>query len=115
MAVTRGEDKPLPPSSAATPAMEGKAVIPTSASPWDLKKRDTTPAEVFDSLLVPHSLGFIEPILRLAAEIEIERPRVAFLCEYAVHNIYVFVFDCLWFVCRMVILTELIYDKFSKL
>lgn len=36
--------------------------------------------EVFDHEVVPASLGTIAPILRVAAEIEHERPRVAYLC-----------------------------------
>lgn len=37
--------------------------------------------EVFDNEVVPSSLSSITPILRVAAEIEPERPRVAYLCE----------------------------------
>lgn len=36
--------------------------------------------EVFDNEVVPSSLGSIAPVLRIAAEIEHERPRVAYLC-----------------------------------
>lgn len=36
--------------------------------------------EVFDHEVVPASLGSIAPILRVATEIENERPRVAYLC-----------------------------------
>ncbi|KAJ4971022.1 hypothetical protein NE237_004121 [Protea cynaroides] len=38
--------------------------------------------EVFDNEVVPSSLGSIVPILRVAAEIESERPRVAYLCRF---------------------------------
>ncbi|XP_058067565.1 callose synthase 5 [Magnolia sinica] len=38
--------------------------------------------EVFDNEVVPSSLGSIAPILRVAAEIESERPRVAYLCRF---------------------------------
>ncbi|KAI4310785.1 hypothetical protein MLD38_035735 [Melastoma candidum] len=38
--------------------------------------------EVFDKEVVPSSLINIEPILRAAAEIEQERPRVAYLCRF---------------------------------
>ncbi|CAN8270758.1 unnamed protein product [Cochlearia groenlandica] len=38
--------------------------------------------EVFDHEVVPASLGTIAPILRVAAEIEHERPRVAYLCRF---------------------------------
>lgn len=40
----------------------------------------TVSIEVFDHEVVPASLGTIAPILRVAAEIEHERPRVAYLC-----------------------------------
>lgn len=40
----------------------------------------TMSIEVFDHEVVPASLGTIAPILRVAAEIEHERPRVAYLC-----------------------------------
>lgn len=36
--------------------------------------------EVFDNEVVPSSLQSIAPILRVAAEIQAERPRVAYLC-----------------------------------
>ena len=38
--------------------------------------------EVFDNEVVPSSLSSIAPILRVAAEIEPERPRVAYLCKF---------------------------------
>jgi hypothetical protein len=38
--------------------------------------------DVFDSEVVPSSLSSIASILRVANEIERERPRVAYLCEY---------------------------------
>ncbi|KAG0482011.1 hypothetical protein HPP92_010095 [Vanilla planifolia] len=38
--------------------------------------------EVFDNEVVPSSLSSIAPILRVAAEIEPERPRVAYLCRF---------------------------------
>jgi callose synthase len=41
--------------------------------------------EVFDNEVVPASLASISPILRVANEIETERPRVAYLCMY-MHN-----------------------------
>ena len=37
--------------------------------------------EVFDHEVVPSSLVSIVPILRVASEIEHERPRVAYLCK----------------------------------
>ncbi|KAG2328799.1 hypothetical protein Bca52824_011527 [Brassica carinata] len=42
----------------------------------------TMSIEVFDHEVVPASLGTIAPILRVAAEIEHERPRVAYLCRF---------------------------------
>ncbi|OMO56217.1 Glycosyl transferase, family 48 [Corchorus olitorius] len=38
--------------------------------------------EVFDNEVVPSSLSSIAPILRIAKEIEHERPRVAYLCRF---------------------------------
>ncbi|KAL7142002.1 hypothetical protein ABFS83_08G093200 [Erythranthe nasuta] len=38
--------------------------------------------EVFDNEVVPSSLQSIAPILRVAAEIQNERPRVAYLCRF---------------------------------
>ncbi|KAI9164724.1 hypothetical protein LWI28_000822 [Acer negundo] len=42
----------------------------------------TFSTEVFDNEVVPSSLGSIAPILRIATEIESERPRVAYLCRF---------------------------------
>eukprot|EP00257_Ricinus_communis_P021658 XP_015581193.1 callose synthase 5 isoform X2 [Ricinus communis] len=42
----------------------------------------TFSTEVFDNEVVPSSLGSIAPILRIANEIEHERPRVAYLCRF---------------------------------
>uniref|UniRef100_A0A5B6Z1A1 1,3-beta-glucan synthase n=1 Tax=Davidia involucrata TaxID=16924 RepID=A0A5B6Z1A1_DAVIN len=42
----------------------------------------TMSLEVFDNEVVPASLGSIAPILRVATEIENERPRVAYLCRF---------------------------------
>ncbi|GJN13540.1 hypothetical protein PR202_gb00254 [Eleusine coracana subsp. coracana] len=38
--------------------------------------------EVFDNEVVPSTLSSIAPILRVTAEIEPERPRVAYLCRF---------------------------------
>ncbi|KAH9320865.1 hypothetical protein KI387_015504, partial [Taxus chinensis] len=42
----------------------------------------TFSSEVFDTEVVPSTLGSIAPILQVAREIESERPRVAYLCRY---------------------------------
>ncbi|KAK9233157.1 hypothetical protein WN943_023406 [Citrus x changshan-huyou] len=42
----------------------------------------TFSTEVFDNEVVPYSLGSIAPILRIATEVESERPRVAYLCRF---------------------------------
>ncbi|KAK5793272.1 callose synthase 5-like [Gossypium arboreum] len=42
----------------------------------------TFSTEVFDNEVVPSSLSSIAPILRIAKEIETERPRVAYLCRF---------------------------------
>ncbi|KAL9313852.1 hypothetical protein ACSQ67_019304 [Phaseolus vulgaris] len=42
----------------------------------------TFSAEVFDNEVVPSALASISPILRVANEIESERPRVAYLCRF---------------------------------
>ncbi|CAN6459738.1 unnamed protein product [Victoria cruziana] len=60
-----------------------------SSGPQVLSRRPSRSAatttfshEVFDNEVVPHSLGSISPILRVAAELETERPRVAYLCRF---------------------------------
>ncbi|XP_031263321.1 callose synthase 5 isoform X2 [Pistacia vera] len=42
----------------------------------------TFSTEVFDNEVVPSSLGSIAPILRIATDVESERPRVAYLCRF---------------------------------
>ena len=42
--------------------------------------------EVFDHEVVPSSLISIVPVLRVASEIENERPRVAYLCMFSISN-----------------------------
>ncbi|XP_011624302.2 callose synthase 5 [Amborella trichopoda] len=62
----------------------------SSAGPQTLMRRPSTRSaamttfsqEVFDNEVVPSSLGSIAPILRVATEIEAERPRVGYLCRF---------------------------------
>ncbi|XP_039010656.1 callose synthase 5-like [Hibiscus syriacus] len=61
----------------------------TSTGPQGLSRRPSRSAatttfstEVFDNEVVPSSLSSIAPILRIAKEIEPERPRVAYLCRF---------------------------------
>ncbi|KAI3933587.1 hypothetical protein MKX01_032692 [Papaver californicum] len=61
----------------------------TSSGPQGLSSRPSTGTatttfslEVFDNEVVPSSLGSIVPILRVASEVEPERPRVAYLCRF---------------------------------
>ena len=55
-------------------------------APYTLTRRPsrsgatTFSTEVFDNEVVPSALASISPILRVANEIESERPRVAYLC-----------------------------------
>lgn len=48
--------------------------------------------EVFDNEVVPSSLQSIAPILRVASEIQNERPRVAYLCTFAFSPRIIFVY-----------------------
>ncbi|XWS33153.1 hypothetical protein CRYUN_Cryun22dG0054300 [Craigia yunnanensis] len=61
----------------------------TDSIPQGLTRRPSRSAatttfstEVFDNEVVPSSLSSIAPILRIAKEIEHERPRVAYLCRF---------------------------------
>ncbi|XP_022750939.1 callose synthase 5 [Durio zibethinus] len=61
----------------------------TDLGPQGLTRRPSRSAatttfstEVFDNEVVPSSLSSIAPILRIAKEIEHERPRVAYLCRF---------------------------------
>ncbi|KAK8637221.1 hypothetical protein V6N13_064645 [Hibiscus sabdariffa] len=61
----------------------------TPTGPQGLSRRPSRSAatttfstEVFDNEVVPSSLSSIAPILRIAKEIEPERPRVAYLCRF---------------------------------
>lgn len=47
--------------------------------------------EVFDNEVVPSSLASIAPILRVANEIESERPRVSYLCKVLYISLYLYV------------------------
>jgi callose synthase len=82
-----GGDEPPPSSAAAGHAAGNEPVTPTSALVSGLNRRGSRGAgmatfsmEVFDNEVVPSTLNSIAPILRVAAEIEHERPRVAYLC-----------------------------------
>jgi hypothetical protein len=50
----------------------------------------TFSTEVFDTEVVPSSLASIAPILRVAAEIENERPRVAYLCKVLSLSVFLY-------------------------
>ncbi|KAM3194813.1 hypothetical protein ACQJBY_071079 [Aegilops geniculata] len=76
-------------SAAAAAASTTEPNTPTSAHASGLNRRGSRGAamasfsmEVFDNEVVPSSLSSIAPILRVAAEIEHERPRVAYLCRF---------------------------------
>ncbi|AQK79754.1 Callose synthase 5 [Zea mays] len=84
-----GGDEPPPSSAAAGHAAGNEPVTPTSALVSGLNRRGSRGAgmatfsmEVFDNEVVPSTLNSIAPILRVAAEIEHERPRVAYLCRF---------------------------------
>ncbi|CAH8375109.1 unnamed protein product [Eruca vesicaria subsp. sativa] len=81
-----------PENSCVLVSASGKEMAQSSTShdsgPQGLMRRPSRSAattmsiEVFDHEVVPASLGTIAPILRVAAEIEHERPRVAYLCRF---------------------------------
>uniref|UniRef100_A0A0E0A5W7 1,3-beta-glucan synthase n=1 Tax=Oryza glumipatula TaxID=40148 RepID=A0A0E0A5W7_9ORYZ len=93
-----GEDPPRTSSGAAASASASSGVpneplTPTSmlmsGQQVGLNRRGSRSAamatfsmEVFDNEVVPSTLSSIAPILRVAAEIEPERPRVAYLCRF---------------------------------
>ncbi|RRT40958.1 hypothetical protein BHE74_00042763 [Ensete ventricosum] len=66
------------------------AVAGPVSGPHGLSRRPSTRSsvmatfsmEVFDNEVVPSSLASIAPVLRVASEIEAERPRVAYLCRF---------------------------------
>ncbi|URE04732.1 callose synthase [Musa troglodytarum] len=66
------------------------AVAGSASGPQGLSRRPSTRSsvmatfsmEVFDNEVVPSSLASIAPVLRVASEIEAERPRVAYLCRF---------------------------------
>lgn len=63
---------------------EGTDVGPSSLTRRPSRSAATTTfsMEVFDNEVVPSSLQSIAPILRVAREIQNERPRVAYLCRF---------------------------------
>ncbi|KAK7350887.1 hypothetical protein VNO77_09920 [Canavalia gladiata] len=62
-------------------SLEG--TLPSSLTRRPSRSTATTfSTEVFDNEVVPSSLASISPILRVANEIESERPRVAYLCRF---------------------------------
>ncbi|RWW82675.1 hypothetical protein BHE74_00008853 [Ensete ventricosum] len=76
-----------------TSSTPGTGVAPATgpvSGPQALTRRPSTRSaamatfsmEVFDNEVVPSSLGSIAPILRVASEIEAERPRIAYLCRF---------------------------------
>ncbi|THU60462.1 hypothetical protein C4D60_Mb07t13010 [Musa balbisiana] len=75
---------------ASTPGTGAAPVTGPMSGPQVLTRRSSTRSaamatfsmEVFDNEVVPSSLGNIAPILRVASEIEAERPRVAYLCRF---------------------------------
>ncbi|XP_020575940.1 callose synthase 5 [Phalaenopsis equestris] len=79
-------------SSSGSSSSGAAAIAPVSgppSGPQGLTRRPSRSAamttfsmEVFDNEVVPSSLSSIAPILRVAAEIEAERPRVAYLCRF---------------------------------
>ncbi|WVZ66590.1 hypothetical protein U9M48_015785 [Paspalum notatum var. saurae] len=82
-----GEEPPPPPPPSAEAGND--PVTPTSALVSGLNRRGSRGAdmstfsmEVFDNEVVPSTLNSIAPILHVAAEIESERPRVAYLCRF---------------------------------
>lgn len=77
-----GEDQS---SSSAMPAPAGMVSGPQGLSRRQSMRNPVTmtfSTEVFDNEVVPSSLASIAPILRVASEIEAERPRVAYLCSF---------------------------------
>ncbi|XP_075081042.1 callose synthase 5-like [Nicotiana tabacum] len=69
--------------------MDPQTPVAGGAGPSSLTRRPSRSAatttfsmEVFDNEVVPSSLQSIAPILRVAREIQNERPRVAYLCRF---------------------------------
>nr|CAD1827802.1 unnamed protein product [Ananas comosus var. bracteatus] len=85
-----GAEAPAPaPASEAGQSSAAAAAAAGTSGPQGLTRRPSRSAamatfsmEVFDNEVVPSSLSSIAPILRVAAEIEPERPRVAYLCRF---------------------------------
>lgn len=64
---------------APTPRRQSKAMSQAQKMFVDVQDEDSS---AIDSELVPSSLAFISPILRVASEIEKDNPRVAYLCSF---------------------------------
>lgn len=77
---TTGQDQPASASASTVAPSTGQASL--LRRPSRSAATTTFSLEVFDNEVVPSSLQSIAPILRVAAEIQAERPRVAYLCTY---------------------------------
>ncbi|KAL4330238.1 hypothetical protein AHAS_Ahas13G0380100 [Arachis hypogaea] len=62
--------------------LDGVMPPPTLVRRGSRSASTTFNMEVFDNEVVPSALASISPILRVANEIEAERPRVAYLCRF---------------------------------
>lgn len=86
----KGKDK------AELEASDDRSMSNLESGPQGLSRRPSRSAatttfstEVFDNEVVPSSLASIAPILRVAKEIEHERPRVAYHCIYHTVNDFI--------------------------
>ncbi|XAR62352.1 1,3-beta-glucan synthase [Bertholletia excelsa] len=65
-----------------TQAVQRQATLTRRSSRTAATTNFTLSAEVFDKEVVPSSLASIDAILRVASEIQNDRPRVAYLCRF---------------------------------